>query len=150
MAYDEKLAGRIRAQLEGKRDIAEKRMFGGIAFLLKGKMCCGVLNADLVARVGAEDYGKALMQRHARPMNFTGRPIRGFVYVGPGGTRTARDLRRWLDRCLLLWGKSGEVGRAGAARTSPPSASGSPRKKSFTAKDANPRRKKKTSPRRNQ
>ena len=72
-------------------------MFGGIAFLLRGKMCCGVLNADLVARVGAENYATAIKRRHARPMNFTGRPTKGFVYVGPGGTRTKRDLQRWLD-----------------------------------------------------
>jgi len=102
MAYDEKLAGRVRALLEGKRGIGEKRMFGGIAFLLRGKMCCGVLNADLVARVGAEYYGKALKQRHVRPMNFTGRAINGFVYVGPGGTRTRRGLQHWLDQSLAF------------------------------------------------
>jgi len=102
VAYDEKLAGRIRALLEGKRGIVEKRMFGGIAFLLRGKMCCGVLNADLVARVGAEDYGKALKRRHVRPMDFTGRAIKGFVYVGPGGTNARRDLQRWLDQCLAF------------------------------------------------
>jgi len=102
VAYDEKLAGRVRALLEGRRGVAEKKMFGGIAFLLRGKMCCGVLNMNLVARVGAEDYGKALKRRHARPMNFTGRPIKGFVYVGPDGTRTRRDLQRWLDQCLAF------------------------------------------------
>ena len=98
MAYDEKLAGRVRALLEGKRGIAEKKMFGGIAFLLRGNMCCGVLDANLVARVGAENYDKALRRRHVRPMNFTGRPLKGFVYVGPAGTRTRRDLQRWLDQ----------------------------------------------------
>lgn len=102
MAYDEKLAGRIRALLEGKRGIAEKRMFGGVAFLLKKKMCCGFLNADLVARVGADRYGPALKRRHVRPMNFTGRALKGFVYVGPGATRTRRDLQRWLDPCLAF------------------------------------------------
>jgi hypothetical protein len=102
MAYDEKLAGRIRTILKGKRDIAEKKMFGGVAFLLRGKMCCGVLNADLVARVGAESYETSLKRRHARPMDFTGRPIKGFVYVGPGGTRTRPDLQRWLDECLAF------------------------------------------------
>lgn len=105
MAYDERLVTRIRVLLKGKRGLAEKKMFGGIAFLLRGKMCCGVLKADLVARVGAEDYGKALTRRHVRPMNFTGRPLRGFVYVAPGGTRTKRDLQRWLDRCLRFVAK---------------------------------------------
>ena len=102
MAYDEKLAGRVRALLKGKKGLAEKKMFGGIAFLMKGKMCCGILNADLVARVGAEDYSKALTRRHVRPMDFTGRPIKGFVFVGPGGTRTRRNLQRWLGECLAF------------------------------------------------
>ena len=100
MAYDEKLAGRIRALLKGKRGIAERKMFGGIAFLLRGKMCCGVLDADLVARVGAEGYRKALKQCGARPMDFTGRALTGFVYVAPAATRTARGLRHWVERCL--------------------------------------------------
>jgi hypothetical protein len=102
VAYDEKLAGRVRALLGGKRGVTEKKMFGGIAFLLRGKMCCGVLNSDLVARVGAENYATAVKRRHARPMNFTGRSIKGFVYVGPGGTRTTRDLQRWLGECNAL------------------------------------------------
>ena len=102
MAYDEKLADRVRALLAGKRGITEKRMFGGIAFLLRGKMCCGVINADLVARVGAENHGEVLKRRHARPMNFTGRPIKGFVYVSPAGTGNRRDLKRWLDQCLAF------------------------------------------------
>lgn len=102
MAYDEKLAARVRKLLAPSKGLTEKKMFGGIAFLLRGKMCCGILDDDLVVRVGAVDYGKALKRRHVRPMNFTGRPIRGFVYVGPGGTRTRRDLQRWLDECLAF------------------------------------------------
>lgn len=102
MAYDEKLAARVRALLKGKRGVAEKKMFGGIAFLLRGKMCCGILNADLVARVGAKHYESVLKRRYVRPMDFTGRAIKGYVYVGPGGTGTRRVLQRWLDECLAF------------------------------------------------
>jgi TfoX/Sxy family transcriptional regulator of competence genes len=101
VAYDEKLAGRVRALLKGKRGIAERKMFGGLAFLVKGKMCCGVLDANLVARVGAEEYGSALKRHGARPMDFTGRALTGFVYVAPEAIRSARDLRRWVVRCLF-------------------------------------------------
>ena len=100
MAYDEKLADRIRKALATRKAITEKKMFGGIAFLLRGKMCCGVLNADLVVRVGAEDYGKILKRRHARPMDFTGRPITGFVYVDSRGVRTDAALAKWLREAL--------------------------------------------------
>jgi len=102
VAYDEKLAGRVRALLKGRRGLAEKKMFGGLAFLVKGKMCCGVLDSDLVARVSGDDYRKYIGRAHVRPMDFTGRPIKGFVYVGPGATRTRRDLQRWLDRCVAF------------------------------------------------
>ncbi len=64
--------------------------------MLGGKMCCGVVNDDLVVRVSPGGYGKAVVEPHARPMDFTGRPLQGFVYVGPGGYRTDEDLRKWL------------------------------------------------------
>jgi hypothetical protein len=96
MAYDERLAGRIRRVLAGRRDVAEKRMFGGLAFLVGGKMACGVLGRDLVVRVGPDRHEAALARPGARPMDFTGRPLRGFIYVGPAGTRTAAALRRWI------------------------------------------------------
>lgn len=99
MAYDEKLAARVRALFEGKRDFAEKKMFGGVAFMLKGKMCCGVLKDDLVARVGAQRYAQALKKPHVRPMNFTGREMKGYVYVAPPATKNARSLKRWVDAC---------------------------------------------------
>ena len=82
MAYDEKLAQRIRPLLNRKRGVSERKMFGGIAFMLDGKMCCGVLNSDLVARLGADDCAAALRTPHVRPMDFTGRPLKGFLYVG--------------------------------------------------------------------
>ena len=106
MAYSEKLAQRIRVLLTGKRGIAARKMFGGIAFMLNGKMCCGVLNTDLVARVGREAYADALKKPHVRPMDFTGRPLTGYVYVGPAAMHDKRSLRRWVDNCLAHAGRS--------------------------------------------
>lgn len=100
MAFDEKLAQRVRAQLAAQRSVTEKKMFGGIAFMLSGKMCCGVLNDDLVARVSSDDYAAALKKPHTRPMDFTGRVLKGFVYVAPEALRTSRMLDDWLARSI--------------------------------------------------
>jgi TfoX/Sxy family transcriptional regulator of competence genes len=100
MAYDEKLAQRIREILKGKRGIIEKKMFGGIAIMRKGKMCCGVLNDDFLARIGAERCAKALNKPHVRPMDFSGRVSKGYVYVGPAGIKDKRSLKHWVDECL--------------------------------------------------
>jgi TfoX/Sxy family transcriptional regulator of competence genes len=97
MAYDEALAGRIRAFLARRQGVTERKMFGGVAFMLRGNMCCGALKKDLVVRVGPEYYPKALARPHVRPMDFTGRPLKGFVYVGPAGYRTDRALTRWIE-----------------------------------------------------
>jgi len=75
-------------------------MFGGLAFMVNGHMCCGVLNKDLVLRVKPEDYERAIARPHARPMDFTGRPMRGFLYVSPAGLQSARDLGAWIRRGL--------------------------------------------------
>jgi TfoX/Sxy family transcriptional regulator of competence genes len=100
VAFDEKLAERVRRLLNGERSLEEKRMFGGLAFMVNGHMCCGVLNKDLVLRVKPEDYEKAIARPHARPMDFTGRPMRGLLYVSPAGLRSARDLGAWVQRSL--------------------------------------------------
>ena len=102
MAYDEKLADRVRTALARRRGLDERRMFGGVAFLADGHMFCGVNGEDLVVRVGPEAWGDALKGRHVRPMDFTGRPLKGYVYVGPGGTRTAAALEKWVDRGLAF------------------------------------------------
>lgn len=102
MAYDERLAIRVRALLKGRRALVEKRMFGGLAYMANGKMFAGILNADLVVRVGPDGHQAALKERHTRPMDFTGKPMKGYVYVGPGGTRTAAQLRAWLTRGLAF------------------------------------------------
>ena len=97
MAFDEKLADKIRDLFKGKRHIAEKKMFGGLCFTVNGHMLCGVEKDNLVVRVGPDQYDWALKQKHARPMDFTGRPLKGFVYVAPQGYRALSSLKKWLD-----------------------------------------------------
>ena len=75
-------------------------MFGGLAFMANGHMCCGIVGEEFVVRVGADGYEQALSQPHARPMDFTGRQMKGFVYVGPPGYRTSAALRKWIKRGL--------------------------------------------------
>lgn len=77
MPYNKELAKRVRKILSQEKDLTEKRMFGGLSFLLNGRMCCGVLRDDLVVRIGPKEYQQALEEPHARPMDFTGRPLRG-------------------------------------------------------------------------
>ena len=110
MAFDEPLAERIRATLSRRRGVTEKEMFGGVAFLVNGHMFCGVNKDDLVVRVGPDAWARALSKKHARPMDFTGRPLSGYVYVAPPGVRTSASLKAWLDQGLRF------------ARTLPPRA----------------------------
>ena len=98
MAYDEGLADRVRGALLPRPDIEEKKMFGGLAFMVGGHMCCGVIGDDLMARVGRDAYEDALAAKGARPMDFTGRPLRGMVYVGSEGHRTDDALASWVRR----------------------------------------------------
>ena len=98
MPYDAKLADRIRRVVAGKRGVTEKKMFGGIAFLLDGKMFCGVASNDLMVRVGPERHEDALGRPHVRPMDFTGRPMKGYVFVGSDGCRTQRQIVAWVDK----------------------------------------------------
>ena len=80
--------------------IKDKRMFGGLAIIVNGHMCCGIVGNELVIRVAANEWERALSQPHARPMDFTGRPMRGFVYVDPTGFRSKVQLRAWIQRSL--------------------------------------------------
>ena len=100
MAYDEKLAERVRRALTPCEGLSEKRMFGGIAFMLRGNMCCGIVRGQLMVRVGPERYDDALARPHARPMDFTGRAMKGMVYVTPEGCRTDEALKRWVEQGL--------------------------------------------------
>ena len=100
MAYDEGVAQRLREHFAEHDDIVERKMFGGIAFMLSGHMCCGVVGDTLMARVGPEQYDESLRRPHARAMDFTGRPMRGFVYVDPDGFESDHDLDAWVSRCV--------------------------------------------------
>jgi TfoX/Sxy family transcriptional regulator of competence genes len=104
MAYDEKLADRVREVLARRRGISEKKMFGGLCFLIRGHMACGVIGDDLVVRVGSEAYEAALAKPGAREMDFTGRAMKGMVYVGPRGHRRAPSLKAWVERGLVYAG----------------------------------------------
>ena len=96
MAYDEGVAERVRDLLADEHGLTEKRMFGGLAFLVKGNMCVGVVKDKLMVRVGPDAYDRLLKQPHARKMDFTGRPMKGFLYVGPAGFESDEDLGRWV------------------------------------------------------
>ena len=100
MAFDEKLAERVRGVMKRRRGISEKKMFGGLAFLVNGHMACGIVGDDLMVRVGPESYEEALKKPGARPMDFTGRPMKGMVYVGPRSIQRATSLKTWVERGL--------------------------------------------------
>src|SRR5438046_9424164 len=94
MAFDEKLAERIRRSLGRRKGVAEKRMFGGIAFLLNGNMCCGVHRTELIVRLAPEATDKALTESHTRRFDLTGRPMRGWILVESAGLRTDAQVRK--------------------------------------------------------
>lgn len=101
MAYDEHLAERIELVLTRMSvPFATKHMFGGVAFMVDEKMCLGVTNNDLMARVGPEREEEALNQTGARPMEFTGRPMKGYVHVNSEGVDAEADLEKWVRWCL--------------------------------------------------
>ncbi len=102
MSYDEKLAARVRKVLADRDDVVEKKMFGGLCFMVNGAMCCGLTKRDFMVRVGAAQFDDALAQPHARPMDFTGRPLKGMMYVAPEGLRTDAALAGWVRRGLLF------------------------------------------------
>src|SRR5258708_30922272 len=96
MALEERRAGRIRKRLGKRAGLVEKRMWGGIAFLLKGNMCCGVHGAELIVRPDPEQRDKALSERHTRLFDLTGRPMKGWILVEPKGLATDSRLGKWV------------------------------------------------------
>jgi TfoX/Sxy family transcriptional regulator of competence genes len=102
MAYSEALADRIRDALGGRRDVEERKMFGGIAFMVGGHMCVGIVDRSLMVRLAAEDAVTLLARPHVRPMDFTGRPMKGFLYVDPPGLTTSRQLTGWIARAVAF------------------------------------------------
>ena len=96
MAFDEALADRVREILAARPELSERRMFGGVAFMVAGNMCCGVIGEDLMVRLG-DDGEAALAEPHTRPMDFTGKPMKSAIYVDPEGTATDEDLAKWVE-----------------------------------------------------
>lgn len=97
MAYDEGLAERVRELFQDRRDLEEKKMFGGLCFMLANHMCCGIVGDTLMVRVGPERYAECLAKKHAREMDFTGRPMKGMVYVEAEGVNEDDELTYWLN-----------------------------------------------------
>ena len=98
MPYDEKLAERVRGVFQSEPGYTEKKMFGGICFMVGGNMAVGVTGGDLMVRPGPHNFDAALALPHARPMDFTGRPMKGFVYVDSTGIVTEAALAEWVER----------------------------------------------------
>lgn len=100
MAYNQTLANRIREQLQHLEDIEEKEMMGGLAFMLNGKMCVGVWKDDLMCRIAPEKQEEALEKTGCRVMDFTGKPMKGWLLIDESGIRTVQDMNYWIDLAL--------------------------------------------------
>jgi hypothetical protein len=102
VAFDAILADRIRHHLARKKNFTERKMFGGVCFLLNGNMCCGVLGPDLIIRVKPKQAESILGEKHTRIFDFSGRPSKSMVYVGPKALEKDADLQRWLQMSLAF------------------------------------------------
>ena len=100
MTYDQSLAERIREVLAGEKEVDEIKMMGGLCFTMRGHMVVGVVGDELMVRVGPQAYERALTRAHARKMNFTGRPMKGFVFVDAAGLGTRRSLTSWIASAI--------------------------------------------------
>lgn len=98
MAFDEELADRMREVLSARPEVDERKMFGGLAFMVNGNMACGIVGDELMVRVGSDNYEDALAQPYAREMTFTGKAMKGMVYVAPEGFASRGDLTAWIRR----------------------------------------------------
>jgi TfoX/Sxy family transcriptional regulator of competence genes len=102
---DETLGQRLRVAMEAEcaRDtLTEKRMFGGLGMMVNGHMACGIIGYNLMVRVGPDAHDECVALPHAAPMDFTGRPMKGYVYVHPEGLATARELKTWVRRGVVF------------------------------------------------
>ncbi len=98
MPYDEQLAERVRAVFQSEPGYTEKKMFGGVCFMVGGNMAVGVTGSDLMVRPGPDAFEAAMALPYARPMDFTGRPMKGFVYVESAGIATDAGMAEWVER----------------------------------------------------
>lgn len=102
MAYDEILADRIREILVDQPKIEEKHMMGGVAFMVDNKMCVGVIKDEMMARIDPDIYEDALEKHGCHPMNFTGKPMKGWVFISPEGIDSIKNLTYWIDLALAF------------------------------------------------
>ena len=100
MPYNEKLADRIRIRIAEIPKVEEKFMFGGVCFMVKGKMCVGIVKDEMMCRIGPDAYETALEKNGCREMVFTGKPMKGYVYVSDEGMKTKKDFDYWINLCL--------------------------------------------------
>ncbi|MBK9248483.1 MAG: TfoX/Sxy family protein [Ignavibacteria bacterium] len=100
MAYNENLANRIRKSLALLPNIEEKMMFGGVCFMLNGKMCVGVTKDEMMCRIDPDIYESALSKRGCREMVFTGKPMKGYVFVSEDGMESSSDFDYWIQQCV--------------------------------------------------
>ena len=100
MAFNEKLAEKIRSSLEGVRNVQEKKMFGGIAFMVNDKMCVGVDKDDLMLRCEPDMTDELLKKKGVRMFDLTGKPMKGWLLIGPEGTNSKKDLDHWIKLAL--------------------------------------------------
>lgn len=102
MAYNQELAERIRKILKGKRGVEERKMFGGLTFMVNGHMACGIEKNRLMVRVKKEQYEELLKKPHAKEMDLTGKPLRGFLFIQPKGFETDAGLGYWIAQALIF------------------------------------------------
>jgi TfoX/Sxy family transcriptional regulator of competence genes len=100
MAYSETLSNRIRESLTGLRNVKEKEMFGGVCYMLNNKMCVGVVKDEMMCRIGPAKYEEALERPGCREMIFTGKPMKGYVFVSEEGMKTKKQLDYWIGLCV--------------------------------------------------
>lgn len=100
MAYSEKLVDRIREALAAQKLLEEKRMFGGVCFMVNDKMCVGVNGDEMMCRIDPDVAEEALERNHARPMDFTGKPMKGYVFVHEDGLKKKTDFEYWINLSL--------------------------------------------------
>jgi TfoX/Sxy family transcriptional regulator of competence genes len=112
MVYDQVLATRVRSLLADRGDVEEKKMFGGITFMVAGQMCCGVLKDDLIVKVDADQSPTLLKQPHVRPFDFSGKPMMGMLYISPPAVREDAALQSWIQRGVEYVVSHPKIGKA--------------------------------------
>ena len=100
MAYNEKLSDRIREAMAPLKKVEEKYMFGGVCYMLNGKMCVGVVKDEMMCRIDPDLYEESLQKRGCREMDFAGRPMKGYVYISEEGMKTKKEFDRWIGLCV--------------------------------------------------